>query len=953
MSGPGASKLPEKLVDTILAVQRDSVVLEDSAAAFKRLTRSITELTGSTYGYLGECVEDGSGEMLLSVHDVICEGMSRDEVASLSETNAPGLKVSELKQSLADVLESKKARLSHASDRLEKGRLAPGLDDGASWAAYPLAPGGELMGLLVIANRPDGYDLDLMRSMVPLVRVAGHTLMALRQRRARQAMERSQAFHRDLYDSLLTHSLDCIISMNSQGRITEWNPAAETTFGWSRDEVIGRLLSDCIVPSGLREAHAKGLAHYLRTGEGPVIDQRIEVPAIRKDGTEFPVELAIMASVLDEGTLFTAHLRDVTAERAFKTAIQEAKDAAEASNKAKTSFVATISHEIRTPINAIMGAMGLLESVEMDSRNRAILETAKHSAEALLSLVNDVLDFSRIEAGKMDIELTPVMVSELCDGVVQLLANRAISGRTKLACVLHEGALGSVMLDSGKVRQVLLNLVGNALKFSEEGNVRLDVRRADAHLKFEVTDTGVGISEAEQNELFQEFVQLGTRRVSGGTGLGLNISKRLVEFMGGEIGVKSAPGQGSTFWFTLPCTNDGVEETASEIKGRTILLIGEGSFYINAMKDQLKALGVSVRMARDLSRAREILYPGSPVSLVVLPFEPDSAEYGMASVQAIARDCKNAQVPVLAISNAAFSAEELLNFRLGVAAVIAPPLLHEDVIATISSANSIPGEVERTWSMRMDMSTGNKKFIRVLLAEDSQANRLVMSELLRRDGYEVDVVGDGMEAVTAVKSLPYDVVLMDVDMPVMDGMEATRAIRKLEGEVARVPVIALTAHVVTGTRERVLESGMDDYLSKPVDKVLMAQKIDQWAAKSKRSATQVVDNLVDTAVLQQLALDTSEELVPQMLKVFIRELAMRNDRIADSIKQKDLGALAREAHALKSSAATFGAAAIAEHARKLDDASRSGEELVALDSAKQVLSMIEPTIASLKRRMSD
>jgi len=942
----------DDLLSIVLSVQREFIVSQDAVSAIRMLNQAVTSITGSSAAFFCHLEEDSEGLTRLKFFDAVHGTPDSRSLGQKLGFYSAGLPLTDIPLPVTEVLKSGIIKYVNDPEEIRAAGLMPGIEECQSWAAIPLAPGGNTIGVMIVADKQGGYDTEMLEKLRPLFRVAGHFLLAYREREESYQVEKSHAFYRNLYDSLLEHSLDCIVSMTSDGNVVEWNPAAEATFGWTRDEVMGRKLSDLIVPVGMRKAHGDGLAKYLETGEGPVIDQRIEVPALRKDGVEIPVELAIMASQLDKGVLFTAHIRDVTAARAFKNAIQEARDAAEASNKAKTNFVATVSHEIRTPINAIMGALGLLESLDLDSRNRAILNTAKHSAEALLSLVNDVLDFARIESGKLDIELAPVRLSEMCDGVIQLFANRAQSGGTKLASVVHQGVHGELLLDSGKVRQVLLNLVGNAVKFSEKRSVRLDVGLEDGMLKFEIRDTGVGISESDQKELFKEFVQVGTRRVSGGTGLGLNISRRLVEFMGGKIGVASVPGGGSNFWFTLPFKFEGSQDPGIEAEGKTILLINEGNFYIGAIADQLRALGINVRVARDFSRAREMLYKGSPVSLVVLPLEEGSGDYSIDAVRAITRVCHEAHIPALAMSEKANATDELLGHSIGVAAIIDAPLLHEDIKAIISSADSGPQDIEKTWSMRMDVSAPGKKFIRVLLAEDSQANSLVMSELLRRAGYEVDVVGDGKEAVTAVKTLPYDVVLMDVDMPVMDGLDATRAIRKLGGEMAKIPIIALTAHVVTGFKEVVLKSGMDDYLSKPVDNKLMNRMIDLWASKRKEGmAPPDNDGLVDDSVLKQLAIDTSEELVPQMLKVFINELTMRSERIADAIKHRDLSALGKEAHALKSSSATFGAAAIAGHARKMDDAAREGQEEPALQSARQVLSLIEPTVDCLNSRI--
>lgn len=357
---------------------------------------------------------------------------------------------------------------------------------------------------------------------------------------------------------VVDNALDAVITMNEEGNIVGWNTQAESIFGWTKVEAIGRTLADTIVPPRFREAHTRGLLHFLRTGEGPVLNKRIEIGAMHRDGHEFPAELTICPVKVDDRYLFSAFVRDITEQRRAKAELEHARDASEEANRAKSQFLATMSHEIRTPINGILGFAELLQETPLNEQQKTYAGTIKDAGENLLVIVNDILDISKIEAGKMTLELVPFDLERMIGEVVTLLSNRTQEKRLEIRVEYPDSLPRHLVADPVRVRQILTNIAGNALKFTEQGSVTIRVSGAIAgaqkFVRIGVQDTGIGISKEQQAKLFQKFSQAdsSTTRRFGGSGLGLVIYKELTELMGGQVGIESEPGRGSTFWFSFP-----------------------------------------------------------------------------------------------------------------------------------------------------------------------------------------------------------------------------------------------------------------------------------------------------------------------------------------------------------------------------------------------------------------
>jgi PAS domain S-box-containing protein len=952
MSDKFSDDWTRRLLQVITEAQQKLLVGRGLRSGFDSLLEGLLSVTGSEYGFVGQVMHSSNRDPFLktySISDVALDDGTRELMNAHEDSR---LEFHDLDTLYGQVLTTGLPLIANdPAGHPGRGGLPAGNLPLKSFLGLPIFVGDEFVGVVGLSNRESGYDQSLIDALQPIVSATGYMIVAASEKAIRIEAEAEARSGELLRHSVIETALDCVIAMDHEGRIIEFNPAAETTFGWSRDDVMGRSLADVIIPEGLRKLHTAGMAHYLETGEGPVLGKRIEVPSIRRDGTEFPVELAITVANLDDNPVFTAYLRDITERKQNESDLQRAREAAEAGSRAKTEFVATVSHEIRTPINAITGALGLLKTAGMEDGDRKFLQTAQKSATTLLGLVNDVLDLSRIDADRLTLEIVPTRPEEICDSVVHLLADKAEANGNLLGSVVHDCVPGMVMIDGGRVRQVLINLVANAVKFTRGGNVRIDVRVDGGELQFCVADTGEGISEEDLPRLFTEFSQFGRGREFGGAGLGLAISKRLVDLMEGSVHASSKLGEGSRFSFSVPF--DVSEDTVDRrLNGRKGLIVTGNDFLAEIIRDQGQAWGIDCQLARTTQRARDVLNTDEGIDFVLLALDGSPTRSRLTHGAALAALAKGRDIPLGLIVSGGEHCSDHLEQKLDSDVVLTMPLLQEDLSGGIWQLLGGQSTEGLSWShtVTMDYTDAN---IRVLLADDSQANRLVMGEMLKRAGFDVDVVADGREAIEAVDSLPYDVVLMDIEMPDVDGMEATRQIRELKGAAGQVPIVALTANVLADSRKRFLEAGMNDYVSKPVDRQTLSATVLRWARVDDGAVSEVIAAdgetlLIDEDGLRMLGEDTSQELVPKLVNVFVAELRARAGNISDGMDSGDMNRLAREAHALKSSAATYGALAIAERARWLDQACTDENGVEAGAQCRALLELVEPTIAAFE-----
>ena len=767
----------------------------------------------------------------------------------------------------------------------------------------------------------------------------GCRVLLLRGTDTHQEAENTLRQQKEFFEAVVCHSPVAIVTISRAFEVLTWNPAAETLFGYTPQEALGRNILKLVANvDGIRPEAEEASREVLRKDRVHVVTRRV-----RKDGTVVDVELrALPVMVGGRSVGFIAIYHDITD-------LQRARQAAEHANQAKSLFLATVSHEIRTPMNAIIGMAGLLMDTALTPEQRDFASTIRQSGDALLELLNDMLDFSKIEAGRVELEQKPFDLRQCVESVLDLLAMRASEKSLDLGYHVTDETPVNVVGDSSRLRQVLLNLVGNAVKFTERGGVSISVdtpRRPLAptgtfELHFAVQDTGLGISESARGGLFQPFNQLdeSVSRRFGGTGLGLAISKRLVEAMGGRLWMESegVPGRGATFHFTFqareaPRSAESLRPDSLKLQGRRVLVVDDNAINRKLLGRQLSAWGMDIVEVGSGADALTRLESGARFDLAILDHRMPLMDGPSLAVH-IRQQRDARELPLLLLTS--FDQRDTQPHGMFTAVLPRPvkaSQLHDALMTCLArdliSAKSPPAPALATRERSVfNARPGDQMPLRILLVEDNPTNQKLALLVLDRLGYPADTASNGREGLHALERARYDVVLMDVQMPEMDGLETTRQLRTAVPAAEQPWVIAMTANAMTADRRECLDAGMDDFLSKPirVEELISALRR-AWerlprvpgarpsghahAPELPRVGTPRIRGL-EAPALERLwqSLDGQvERMLPELIDTALESMPRLMDDARTALEQGELETLARAAHTLKSNAAYFGAA---------------------------------------------
>ncbi len=740
---------------------------------------------------------------------------------------------------------------------------------------------------------------------------------------ARRRVEERAATERSLktqakFEGLLVAAPDALLGVDDQGRIRLVNDQAERLFGYPREELLGQSV-ETLIPDRVRGTHPQHRLNYFRNPAVRPMGVGLDLIGLCKDGTEFPAEISLSAIDIEGGVMVTAAVRDITERKAFEEVVLHARDVAEQAALAQQEFLANMSHEIRTPMNAVIGLTSLLLDTTLDVNQRDYVETVRTSGEHLLTIINDILDYSKLEAGKLELEALPFAVRDWLRQSLDLIAQQANDKGLEIAGDIAPDVPEVVVGDPGRLRQVLLNLLSNAVKFTEVGEVVVrisveEVQEDGVRLRVAVSDTGVGIEPARIEALFDQFTQADstTTRVYGGTGLGLAICRQLVEQMGGTITMESTPGVGTTASFTFLGGSSAVvaKSVPADLAGQRMLVVDDNTTNRRILQSWAARHDMGCVSAESAEEALGIVQHDQEFAFAVLDLMMpgmDGAELG-----ALMR-VRLPGARLILLSSAGVDAREVAA-RGTFEAVLSKPANQEqrfDLMSRLTKPDVLPERLVPSTTSAFDLPELSRS-LSILVVEDNPVNQKVALHLLARFGFRADVAASGREALAALELRPYDLVFMDVQMPEMDGLEATRQIRSRWPE-RPVRIVAMTANVTAADVRRCSEAGMDAFLGKPIDLKALADVLrGEGQATAAASGVPAQRSLIDIHVVARLREQIGDEAVAELVASLLADLQEALPQLAEGCQDRDREVLATTAHRLKSAARSLGADALGD-----------------------------------------
>ena len=812
-------------------------------------------------------------------------------------------------------------------------------------------------------RRGDGSSFDVTLTLGEITGVTRRRFVAVAQDISeRKNAERQAAAATRMQESIFELSLDMLCVIGLDGYFKRVNPAFTRVLGYTEEELLDTPRVEFMHPDdrAMTLSAVEALASGLTT-------QNFQNRYICKDGSVRWLSWTAVPDV--ENGIIYASARDYQEQKETEDLMRMAKEAAEQATRAKSEFLANLSHEIRTPMNGVIGMTELLLDTELDTEQRSYLKTVHGSAHALLEIINDILDFSKIEAGRMEMEQIGFSLRDTLSDTLRTLAVRAHDKGLELAFAVADEVPDGLRGDPGRLRQIIVNLVGNAIKFTEKGEVVVAVSVAErspdgAQLQFDVRDTGIGVPPEVQEHIFDSFSQAdsSTTRRYGGTGLGLAISKQLSQMMGGTIWLDSVSGEGSTFSFTArfpldPDASARVDRGRPEsVRGQSVLVVDDNATNRLILKQLCESwamkphtVGNGVEALEEMRRAAS---DGDPYALVLLDCHMPEMD-GFMLAEQIRDDVRLREAALVMLTSGAPAHASRRGRELEIAAQLLKPVKQSELFDVIAEALGDARPVARAVAQSASVGSSPQRILRLLVAEDNPVNRTLAVQLLKKQGHDVDTAVNGREALARLERGDIDLVLMDVQMPEMDGIEATTAIRAREQDTdAHLPIIAMTAHAMKGDEERCLEAGMDGYVSKPINVDALHAEIQrvasQWCSPDGMETSEPVPIEVFDPEDAIGKIGGDRELFLELITMFLGDETSSLAELERAVADGDAIGIERCAHRYKGTVGSLGAAQAMKAAAAMEAAGRGGD----LDQAQAAWSVLSVAASRLRTALA-